>query len=355
MALLRPRNNISIRDQAGDDGKRTTLKRGLAQSEEVGGIDKRLRTDISGASSAASPFVPLSLSSAPVATGAANVLQNFDFSTLPLNIVIELAIGVLQEIGQVTLDKIVASARQGQTAYPLSTSASPVPPPTALQILPTKRDPRLRRDPRLPPASETLSTPLLQLPSNVDHIGSMSFDAVKEELVLDPYAFGKMTLHSAPAESQDIKPWVDTPSRTTALIRQESPPPTDRATQMRAFALKSPPRLMSSEARETLKQVVHRIFAAEESISAGAFASAANGTAGALTSRKTTLMTKNSWMLILSRLGTRSFVEKGILLDAAAPEKEEKMDMEDAGEELAGADEMRQMIVDFVDDDFRNR
>lgn len=170
---------------------------------------------------------------------------------------------------------------------------------------------------------------------------------------------------------------VERPSGSRSpLYQPQQQPPTspmpslqERATQsfrIQPFTLKPPTQLTPDQCKATMHLAFRRILEAEEAISAGATAggivSIDSGVGfGATPSSPTTArrlgpvtLTRASWMLILTRLITRG-IPSG---DADAEEPQPELDSDDtkpAETPALYADEMRELLLQFILADYRDR
>ncbi|RUS18729.1 hypothetical protein BC938DRAFT_475902, partial [Jimgerdemannia flammicorona] len=398
--------------RGGDDPRRNAMKRPLPSLPgDVIGVEKKTKMEDQTIVPPPPPS-QASTSYAPPPTNANSlgvnmgVFAGFDFTTLPLQIVVELCVATLLSVSNEQLAMAITNARQ---TLPQSQPPIPAAPVGSSQ---PKRDPRLRRDPRLqqqqaaatasptppPPVAEqpppmvipTLAFPIpeiaqltqvpalppqLQISQPQPQSQLMYPDIKSEPEVKLPFAAleSDQTLSAAAAAASIIAAG----SRSPLHQSQQQPPPAtlqERALQsfkIQPFTLKPPSHLTFDQCKKMMHLAFRRIFDAENAISAAAgpqpIAVPETATPGSLPTKRAGpgAMTRNSWMLILTRLVTRGVphCDADATDTAAAADihgdsvMDLKPDVESEGKPSppVSADEMRELLLRFILDDFRDR
>ncbi|KAI9012661.1 Symplekin tight junction protein C terminal-domain-containing protein [Phycomyces nitens] len=329
-------------------------KRSLTGKDE-GGQGKRARvteqatTQSSSKSSKSSAKTP--------ATSTPNPLAGFDVTTLPLNVVVELCIAVLQNISMDTISQrihMIPTANSDPTkTIPMAVNQpSTTPPPPPPKFAPTP--------PVSTPKPTTAPKPVPPTPASTSFISPQTPKSAPAPVLT------KRTPPKDPRlkrESPAPEPVVIVKTEEAAPVPVEQPrvqlaSAQERASQslkMQPYELSAPATLERHEQLEMLKMSVQRIFDAEALLEPQIIDS--NPEDPASSSRRVASSwnqsTKTMWLLLVAKLLTRGMGNSTWRTAGASAGEGQDMDVDskvdiNAISHKSNPDELKTMLLDFI-------
>ncbi|KAI8393729.1 Symplekin tight junction protein C terminal-domain-containing protein [Radiomyces spectabilis] len=280
------------RERERREGSQEETKRKRALATVDGGQEKKSRV---AETTAAAP-------------SNANILANFDVTTLPLPMVVDICLAVFHSVSMETLvqnkDSLVSSSGQSASQVPEpvepmeSTTPTTTPPP-----MPTSTDPLIKQEDTLMADTKLLTV--------------------------------------------DEK---DTKRVPLASVQERA----SQALKMQPYELAAPSSLSYEDQRMMLKSTIQRIFESETMLQQQIPKAVTEQVGGRPIEWRTPA--KTVWLLLVAKLLTRGTVMPANGTESSG--QEEDTDMTSAAEEQHqenDADELKQMLLDFIISDFQQR